>query len=261
MDPVSAVEKSAIRPVEGLIPFTRDGETYNTYYKLFGNIEGRTRTPLVVLHGGPGLSHHYLLPIADLAEKYGIPVIFYDQLGNGGSTHLKEKPETFWTVDLFMDELTNLLRHFSIEDAYDLLGHSWGGILASEFAVERQPAGLQHLVIADSLASSALWGQSTMELLKNFPQEVQDGIVTGMKEPARYYEALKVFHAVHGCTLKPWPEEITHSFDLIFGPDGDPTVSSSPLLKDWTIIDRLHTIKKNNPCHQWTSRYQSRLCL
>ena len=98
---------------EGFVAFNYQGETYQTYYKVFGDVANRSNTPLIALHGGPGLSHDYLLPLSDLADA-GIPVIFYDQIGNARSTHLKSKPREFWTIDLFLDELENLLRHFNV---------------------------------------------------------------------------------------------------------------------------------------------------
>jgi pimeloyl-ACP methyl ester carboxylesterase len=79
----------------------------------------------------------------------------YDQIGCGRSTRLPEKlgDGSFWTIDLFLAELENLLSHLEIQDDYDLLGQSWGGCLASELAV-RQPKGLKKLILANSLASS-----------------------------------------------------------------------------------------------------------
>ncbi|KAI0319039.1 proline iminopeptidase [Amylostereum chailletii] len=229
---------------EGFAPFPYQGEIFQTYYKVFGTLEGATRTPLVVLHGGPGLSHDYLLPIADLATASpSIPVIFYDQLGNARSTHLKDKPPSFWTLDLFADELANLLAHLKIDAKFDLLGHSWGGILASEFEVRRQPTGLRHLILADSLASSALWGKSNGILLQEFPKDVQAAMGAGMKDPAAYYAALKVYHAKHGCTVEPLPKEVAYSLDRVFSPEGDPTVASAPILNQWSIIDRLHAVR------------------
>ncbi|KZT01798.1 proline iminopeptidase [Laetiporus sulphureus 93-53] len=227
---------------DGTIPFTYQGETFQTYYKLFGDLASRTRPPIVILHGGPGLTHDCMLPLSDLAAA-SIPIILYDQLGNGRSTHLKEKPPTFWTVDLFIDELVNLLEHFAVQNAFDLLGHSWGGILASEFEVRRQPKGLKHLILSDSLAASSLWNKSNMQLLQEFPKEVQEGMGMGMKDPAKFYAALKQFHAKHACNVRPYPKEVQHSFDAIFGPDGDPTVAGAPILNNWSIIDRLHLVR------------------
>ncbi|KAF5371999.1 hypothetical protein D9615_008130 [Tricholomella constricta] len=229
---------------DGKIDFKYQGETYQTYYKLFGDLNNCTRTPLIVLHGGPGFCHDYLLPHSDLATSFNVPVIFYDQIGNARSSHLKDKPQTFWNIDLFVAELHNLINHFSsIAGAFDLVGHSWGGILAAEFEVRTHHPGLRRMVLADSLASYALWTQSTMQLMQPFPESVKEGLLAGPKDLAKYWAALKQFHAVHGCTVKPFPEEYLYTMAQVFGPDGDPTVASAPILKDWSIIDRLHLIR------------------
>ncbi|KAF8056959.1 proline iminopeptidase [Lyophyllum atratum] len=227
---------------DGKIDFEYQGETFQTYYKLFGDLKS-AGPPLVVLHGGPGLVHDYLVPFSDLSAKFGTAVILYDQLGNGLSTHLKDKPPTFWTVDLFIDELINLTNHFSIQDAFNLAGHSWGGILASEFEVRRQPKGLKNLILSDSLASSALWNKSNMQLMQTFPASVQEGLASGMKDSAKFWAALQEFHAVYGCTVKPFPDSYYYTMQQVFGPDGDPTVAAAPILKDWSIIDRLSLIR------------------
>ena len=120
------------KTTEGTLDFTVQGidEPCKTWYTIFGSLTDSVR-PLVVLHGGPGVPHYYLLPIADIATKYGeAPVIMYDQLGCGNSTRLPEKAGdgAFWTVDLFLSELENLLTKLGIIDDYDLLGQSWGGM-------------------------------------------------------------------------------------------------------------------------------------
>ncbi|KAF8869382.1 Alpha/Beta hydrolase protein, partial [Infundibulicybe gibba] len=148
---------------EGKIDFRVRGETFQTWYKVVGEITTNSR-PLIVLHGGPGVTHSYLLAHTDLSKAYGIPLIFYDQVGNGQSTHILDKPKEFWSVDLFMDELDNLLAHFNIAGNFDLLGHSWGGMLAGSYATQRRPAGLKHLIITDSPASMPLWEESTAKL-------------------------------------------------------------------------------------------------
>ncbi|KIJ41485.1 hypothetical protein M422DRAFT_255390 [Sphaerobolus stellatus SS14] len=93
-----------------------------TWYKVIGNFDSRIYRPVVILHGGPGVTHLYLRAYADLATKYSIPVIFYDQIGCENSTLLPEKAgdATFWSIQLFMDELDNLLKFFGIRDEYDL---------------------------------------------------------------------------------------------------------------------------------------------
>ncbi|EJF61532.1 proline-specific peptidase [Dichomitus squalens LYAD-421 SS1] len=230
---------------DGHIPFPYKGETHQTYYKVFGDLEHRTRTPVVVLlHGGPGLSHDYMLPIADLAdESYGYPVILYDQIGNARSTHLPDQPEDFWNVDLFLDELENLLRYFQIQDGYHIVGHSWGGMMASEFVVRRRPSGLQRLVIADSPTAIALWGQSFFELLQQYPQWVKDAIAKGFEDREAYWKALGEVYAVHGCRVQPMPKDLEYSLLQVYGEGADLTVENAPILKGWTIEDRLDQIR------------------
>ena len=225
---VARMANPSVPMVDGYAPFEYNGEMFKTYYKVFGDLKGRTRTPVVVLHGGPGLTHDYMLPVSDLATV-GIPVILYDQLGNGRSTHLKDKPDAFWTIDLFIDELVSLLNHFSIQDSFDLLGHSWGGILAGEFEVRRQPAGLKHIIFSNALASGKLYGQAEHELLQAFPDWVQEGVELDMKDPKKFYAALKVFYAKHCCQVQPFPKEFTDSFEAVFNEEyGDGTVMSAP---------------------------------
>jgi L-proline amide hydrolase len=62
----------------------------------------------------------------------------------------------FWTVNLFMAELDNLLKFLDIEDDYDFLGHSWGTVLGCEYIISRQPKGMKHYVITDGFSSRKL---------------------------------------------------------------------------------------------------------
>lgn len=212
---------------EGTASFITNGKPYQTWYRIYGDISTSASTPLVALHGGPGLVSDYLVPLQDLATTYGIPVIIYDQIGNGSSSHIYDKADSpsFWSLDLFLDELDNLLVHLGIQDMFDLWGHSWGGILSLEYAIRRKPKGMKHLILSDSLPSVELWGQSSMQLLKEFPEDVQEGMMKGMANPTSYLDALKRFHAVHGCRVLPMPEEVVGTLEQVFGKDGDPTVA------------------------------------
>lgn len=89
--------------VKGRVSFRE----HQTWYQVTGTL-GAGRPAVVVVHGGPGSSHDYLLGLCVLAED-GWPVVHYDQLGNGGSTHLPGQDPAFWTPELFSDELSNLL--------------------------------------------------------------------------------------------------------------------------------------------------------
>jgi len=193
--------------------------------------------PLIALHGGPGLSHDYLQVLSDLSNSQ--PIILYDQIGNARSSHLKEKPASFWTIELFAKQLESVISHFNLE-SYDVLGHSWGGILASEFAVT-QPKGLGKLVLSNSPPSSELWGKSQVELISTFPQSVQQALANGYADPNYKAASLEYFHA-HGCTLNPWPRGLNVSFEYTFSdPSADVNMWGGPLAT-WTIVDRLAKI-------------------
>lgn len=212
---------------EGFADFTVNGETHQTWYQVFGNLYSGTRPPLVVIHGGPGLSHDYLFPLTDLAASASIAVIFYDQLGNGRSSRLPKKPKEFWNMDLFLDELDNLIAHLGVGDAFDILGHSYGGMIGAQYVVERQPSGLRHLILSDSFASTDLWNQSLAQLAQAFPKDVQDGLRIGLRDVPKYKYGLMKFYSVHGCTVQPFPEEFIRTFDYVFGDGRDTTVADA----------------------------------
>ncbi|EJD46602.1 hypothetical protein AURDEDRAFT_63145, partial [Auricularia subglabra TFB-10046 SS5] len=92
-----------------------------TWYEAHGDLAaGR---PLIVLHGGPGVNHSYMSSLAGLVVS-SIPAVLYDRIGCGESTRFQEKGDTtFRTIQLFLDELDNLLTALRIGD-YDLLGKS-----------------------------------------------------------------------------------------------------------------------------------------
>ena len=98
---------------------------YETWYRVTGDL-GSGKTPIVLLHGGPGAGHNYIDSYKLLAND-GRAVIHYDQLGCGNSTHLPDADPTFWTPQLFVDELENLIDHLCIRAGFHVLGQSWGG--------------------------------------------------------------------------------------------------------------------------------------
>ncbi|KAL9086774.1 MAG: hypothetical protein Q9159_003993 [Coniocarpon cinnabarinum] len=144
---------------EGVIEFDvpAAGKECKTWYKVVVNI--KSDIPLIIVHGGPGAAHEYLQGLEALHEKHRIPLIFYDQIGCGNSTHLKEKAgdESFWVEDLFHRELDNLVDHLGLrESGFDIFGHSWGGMMGSSYAAKR-PDGLRRLIIANAPASVETW--------------------------------------------------------------------------------------------------------
>jgi L-proline amide hydrolase len=242
-------------PSEPLLEASSEGTVdfrgWKTWYRITGDVRSG-RTPLVTAHGGPGGTHDYLLTIADIARS-GRPVIHYDQVGNGRSTHLRDKGADFWTVDLFLDELDNLLEKLGIADDYHLLGQSWGGMLGAEHAI-RQPKGLRSLVISDSPASMPLWLAAAAEMRAQLPPDVQETLTrheaAGTTDSAEYAAAMEVFYARHVCRIVPHPPQLARTFTAIAE---DPTVyytMNGPsefhvigTLKTWSVVDDVHRIK------------------
>ncbi len=235
---------------EGQLEF-RD---WKTWYRITGDLAASTaggKVPLVVLHGGPGVPHDYTLRIAGIAAQ-GRAVVHYDQLGCGRSTHLPDKGADFWDVQLFVDELDNLLTGLGIADGYAVLGQSWGGMLAAEHAV-RRPTGLRSLVIANSPASMELWLSEANRLRADLPPEVQATLLAheeaGTTSSAEYLAAEQVFYDRHVCRVVPNPPEVAASFAAL---ETDPTVyhtMNGPsefhvigTMKTWSIIDRLDQV-------------------
>lgn len=223
----------AASPVrEGTVAFTFPTlpAPAQTWYRVYGQLDPSNSSvvPLVALHGGPGIPHDYMVPLADLATSFGIPVILYDQIGNGQSTHYPEKKgdEAFWTIDLFVAELENLLQHLGISDRFDLLGHSWGGMLAAEFVIRRQPAGLRRLVVSDSPADVGRWIEAVNRLRGTLPAEVQDVLKKceeeGRTDSEEYEQATMAFLTRFVCRLDPWPPELLSSLE--WTTKKDPTV-------------------------------------
>ncbi|KZV68540.1 proline-specific peptidase [Peniophora sp. CONT] len=236
----------------GHIDFKYGDETFQTWFTVAGDLTSGRR-PLVAVHGGPGIPSPYMLPHLELAKSAGIPVILYDQIGCGKSTSLRGKDPSFFTVEFFMDELENVLAHFNIAHDFDLLGHSWGGMLAADWVTSRHPAGLHRLVLADSLVSIELWKVSVNKLLRRFPKEFQDMLrkheEEGTTDSQEYQDGMTAFYQKHICTLDPWPEQLNQAFAAL---GEDPTVYSTMFgvsefsingtLKDWSVVDKLHTI-------------------
>jgi L-proline amide hydrolase len=238
---------------EGKVPFRIDGDTAETWYRIEGDYRPDDRdapAPLVALHGGPGATHDYLLALADLAESRA--VIFYDQIGNGRSTHYPERGAEFWTVELFDRELHNLVDSLGIAGRHHVIGSSWGGFLAQEYALTHPP-GLRSIVLADTAASFPDFLAEANRLREELPPDVEATLKrheeAGTTDDPEYDEACMVFYRRHLCRLEEWPPELVESFEWIAR---DPTVyhtMNGPSefhvigsIKDWQVKDRLGEI-------------------
>lgn len=234
---------AAISMKEGFIPF----RGYKVWYGIVGeNEEGKL--PLLCLHGGPGAPHDYLEPVGILAQT-GRRVIFYDQLGTGNSDH-PHKPE-MWAVDLFVEEVGVVRQALGLERVH-ILGQSWGGMLAMEYALTK-PKGLASLILADAPASIPQWISEIGRLRSQLPEEVQQTLrkheEEGTTSDPSYQEAAFVFYRSHLCRLNPFPQGLQRTYDkLMQDPEvyytlwGPSEFHVTGTLKNWNIVNRLEEI-------------------
>lgn len=212
-------------------------------YRVLG---GGDRT-LVLLHGGPGGGSLYLKPLEQLAGPER-RVVTYDQLGCGES----DRPDdpSLWRADRFVDELETLRAHLGLE-GFDLYGHSWGGMLATDYALAHQEH-LRSLVLASTIADAALLRREMDRLLQAFPEELQETLrrheAAGTTESDEYQDAIMEVYRVHLCRCDPWPPEVVKTFedfamDVYVPMWGPSEFAYDGNLSDWDRVDRLHEIR------------------
>jgi proline-specific peptidase len=185
-----------VRTEEGRIPF----RGYETWYRSVGDGPG---LPLLCLHGGPGSTHLGLTPLEQLGDERRI--VLYDQLGSGNSSQPSDP--SLWTVELFLAELANVREALGLDDVH-LLGQSWGGMLAQEYALTR-PEGLVSLVLSSTLSSTSLWREESLRLRAALPAEIREPLdaheAAGTTDDPEYERAILEFLHRHLCRLEPWP--------------------------------------------------------
>jgi L-proline amide hydrolase len=238
------VMKKEMPAKEGFVSF----RGYQVWYRIVGDHEGPGKLPLLCLHGGPGATHDYLEPLEAIAAT-GRRVAFYDQLGNGNSA--RPSDPSLWTVALFVEELGKM-RHALGLDRVHILGQSWGGMLAMEYALT-QPAGLAGLILADSPASAPQWITEISRLRAELPPDVQKTLLkheaAGTTDDPAYQEAVMVFYRRHLCRLDPWPDCLHRTFEKIAqSPEvystmwGPSEFHVTGTLKNWETVNRLAEI-------------------
>ena len=182
-------------------------------YRILGDGD---RT-LVLLHGGPGGGSLYLQPLERLAGP-DRRVVLYDQLGCGAS----DQPDdpSLWRADRFVDELEALRAHLGL-DEFDLYGHSWGGMLATDYALAHQQH-LRSLVLASTIADAALLRREMDRLLEAFPEEIRETLrrheEAGTTDSPEYQDAIMAVYRVHLCRCDPWPPEVVKTFETAGSP-------------------------------------------
>jgi len=214
------------------------------WYQIAG--VGRPGIPLLCLHGGPGMPHDYLEPLKDLATDR--PVVFYDQLGCGRSEQLVD--ESLWTIDRFVAELAAVREALGLAQVH-LFGNSWGGWLALQWVLDRDP-GVASLILSSSPPSVPRWISDCAELRAALDMPVRE--VLDRHETAGYFScpeyqwAITYFYRRHLCRVDPWPDCVERTFEglgsqvylTMWGPSEFGPVTGR--LRDWDVTGRLGEI-------------------
>jgi proline iminopeptidase len=168
---------------------------------------------MLTLHGGPGCTHEYFECFEDFLPPAGIQLIYYDQLGSAYSDQPDEP--SLWTVERFREEMEQVRAALGLNQFY-LYGHSWGGMLALEYALKYQEH-LKGLVISNMTASIASYVTYINELRRQLPAEslrILERYEANGEYTAPEYEKVMIgeIYSKHLCRLAPWPEPMARMF-------------------------------------------------
>ena len=223
------------------------------YYQEFGKGE-----PLMIVHGGPGATHDYFLPyLIPLARNNRL--IFIDERGSGKSEKLDDV--TKYTVENMAEDVEAVRKALNL-GKMNLLGHSYGGVLAQAYALKYQEH-LSHLILCSTFASTSEMNQVFVKIKENMAPELRDRI-NKMESEGLYGHGLPYEHnrytqkymiAAWGEGYFPYlyqrkpdpsydPSSEGFAWDLyreMWGSDGEYVIDGN--LKSVEYVDRLHTIK------------------
>ena len=188
---------------------------FNVWTKKMGN---NPTVKLLLLNGGPGATHEYFECFESFLPQQNIEFIYYDQLGCGNADDPKDT--TLWDLPRYVEEVEQVRTALHLDkDNFYLLGHSWGGILAMQYALKYQDH-LKGLIISNMMSSCPDYGKYAQDVLaKQFDPTVLDTIrqieARGDFQNPKYMELLMPnFYAKHVCRipLEKWPEPMNRSF-------------------------------------------------
>jgi proline iminopeptidase len=236
-----------------MIPITTPKGTFNVWTKRMGN---NPKMKVLLLHGGPGGTHEFFENFDGYLPNQEIEYIYYDQL----DSYYSDKPNdsTLWTTEHFVEEVEQVRKALNLDkDNFYLLGQSWGGILAMEYALKYQ-GNLKGLIISNMMASIPEYEKYASEVLgPQLPPDVFKEIkameaAEDFSNP-RYTELVTqhyyIKHVLH-LPMTEWPEFINRAF-LHLNPNiyiymqgySEFGVTGSATLKGWDVSTRLNELK------------------
>ena len=224
-------------------------EGYKVWTKRFGNAPAK----VLLLHGGPAMTHEYLECFEGFFPQAGIEFYHYDQLGS----HYSDQPDndSLWTVARFVEEVEQVRKQLGLNaDNFYLLGNSWGGILGMEYALKYQQ-NLKGLIVCNMTADFGKYEAYNAKLRSQFPQSLLDSLSyyedRGDYHHPKYQEMVfNEYYTKHLCKFPPdqWPEPVmrsmkhvnAHVYEYMQGPS---EFVPGGILKGWSVWDRLKELE------------------
>jgi proline iminopeptidase len=231
-----------------MIPIQTPVGEFKVWTKRFGN---NPKIKILLLHGGPALTHEYMECFEKFFLNEGFEFYQYDQLGSYFSD--RPKNDSLWQVSRFVEEVEQVRQAIGADGKnFYLLGNSWGGILAMEYALKYQK-NLKGLMISNMMASAPAYGRYANEVLaKQMDPKVLSEIraIEAKKdfENPRYMELLLPhFYHKHICRLKEWPDGLKRAMDHVNGAiytlmQGPSEFGIGGRLANWDVKNRLKEI-------------------
>ena len=219
-------------------------------YKVWTKKIGSGPIKVLLLHGGPGFTHCYLEAMESFLPQAGIEMYYYDQLGCGNSD-IPDDP-ALWTLPRYVEEVEEVRRGLGL-DNFVLYGHSWGGMLAIDYALKYQQH-LRGLVISNMAAGVQAAIKRGITLKNTLLPPEKLARLNALEAKQDYdnpeYEGIMMedLYPKMICRIQPWPEPITRAFRLanlkIYNEmQGKSEFQVTGNFKDWERWDRLHEIK------------------
>jgi proline iminopeptidase len=207
---------------------------------------------VLLLHGGPALTHEYMECFESFFPQAGIEFYHYDQLGS----HYSDKPEndSLWTIDRFVDEVEEVRQELGLnKDNFYILGNSWGGILGMEYALKYQQH-MKGLLVSHMTADFDRYEAYNAKLRSKMRKSLTDSLdFYEQKEDYHNQEYLDLvfneYYTKHICRFAPedWPEPVLRSFGHINQHvyeymQGPSEFVPGGILKHWSVWDDLKTL-------------------
>jgi proline iminopeptidase len=198
-----------------MIPIKTPDGTFHVWTKRVGN---NPRIKVLLLHGGPGMTHEYLEAFDSYFPGQGIQYYYYDQLGSYYSDQPKDTK--LWTLPRFVDEVEQVRKALGLnKDNFYLYGHSWGGVLAMQYAL-KYPQHLKGLIISNMMASVPAYNDYAHKVLMPAmdPKALAEILALekqGKTDDPKYMQLLiPNFYEKHLLRMPPeqWPDPVNRTF-------------------------------------------------